>query len=149
MSTRGVALATVLLLWWLATPLRAQQAGGTVPLDGFATQVSRLWAQGEAERLAEMTGPDGRVLLDLGSTRGGVQERHFAAALRSLFGEREGVAIRSQRTVISGGSPPRGFVELAWTSRARGTSAARTSTVYVGAVLHGDEWRIRELRLIP
>jgi hypothetical protein len=142
-------LAVVALLWLLAAPLHAQQAGAPVPLDVFVAQLSRLWARGEAERLAEMTGPDGRVMLDLGANRGGVQERHFAAALRSLFNERESMGVRPHRAVISGGSPPRGFVELAWSSRARGTRAARTSTVYVGAVLHGGEWRISELRLLP
>jgi hypothetical protein len=144
----GMALAAALLLCLMAAPLHAQR-GGDATLEALAGQLARFWAGGEAERVAEMIGPDGRVMLDLGAPRAGVQERHVAAALRALFAERESVAARPHRVVNSGGTPPRGFVELAWTSRARGTTAPRTTTVYVGAVLHGDEWRIRELRVLP
>lgn len=143
---RLLPLLLVLALW-VAAPLAAQ--GGGPPLDSFLARVVRLWAAGEAEGVAALVGRDGRITLELGSASGGVQERHAAAALRALFAERETVNVRPQRAAVSGGNPPRGFVELAWTFRARGARAPRTRPVYLGATWEDGEWRLRELRIRP
>ncbi len=145
---RAALFGAALLL--TAVPLAGQGSGprGTPSLDQFVTRVARLWARGDASGVAALSG-DGGIAVELGAARGTVQEKHAAAALRGLFGEGETVSVRILRTAGAGGRPPRGFGELAWTTRARGTDAPQTATVYVGAALDGRSWAIRELRVIP
>ncbi len=142
-------LALLLLLAAPATALRAQ-GGGEPRLEGFVARVARLWEAEDADGLARLAPSGGRMVLEVGGEGAGpVPERHAAAALRSLFADRETVSIRPVRVTMAGGQPPQGFGELAWLSRSRGVSAARGSTVYVGTVWEGGEWRIRELRVLP
>lgn len=138
----------LLLLVFVVSPLHAQGRSGPAPLEGFVARVARLWAAEDADGLAALAGDDGRMVLEVGTARGGMRERHAAAALRALFAERESVGTTLLRSAVSGGNPPRGFGELAWTSRARGTTAPRAARVYVGAAWEGGSWRIRELRLL-
>lgn len=143
------ALALLLLLAAPRTALRAQ-GGGEPRLEGFVARVSRLWEAEDADGLASLAPSGGRMVLEVGGGGAGpVPERHAAAALRSLFADRETVSIRLARVTVAGGQPLQGFGELAWLSRSRGVSAARGSTVYVGVVWEGGEWRIRELRVLP
>ena len=134
----------------LGTPdaVRAQQNGSADALGPFAAHIARLWEAGDADGIAELVGRGGRVSLDLGTPGGGAQERHAAAALRALFSERESVSARPQRAAVSGGDPPRGFVELVWASRARGAKGASVARVYFGAIWEDGAWRLRELRLL-
>jgi len=139
-------LAIALLL--PAAPGAAQDAAPVEPLERFVTQVARLWASGDAGALVDLAPSDARIVLEIGDIRGAVQLRHAAAALRGVFSDRETTGIRPNRVTLSGGSPPRGFGEIAWTSRSRGMSDAETATLYVGAVWESRGWRIRELRLM-
>lgn len=142
-------LALALLLAAPGTALRAQ-GGGEPRLEGFVARVARLWEAEDADGLARLAPSGGRMVLEVaGEGAGPVPERHAAAALRSLFAERETVSIRPARVTMAGGEPLQGFGELAWLSRSRGVSAARATTVYVGVVLEGGEWRVRELRVLP
>ncbi|HEX5724147.1 MAG TPA: hypothetical protein VFX98_01705 [Longimicrobiaceae bacterium] len=119
------------------------------PLEGFVQSVARLWERGDAGDLVKLAPASGRILLDVGTGGpGAVEERHAAAALRSLFGERETVSVRPTGVTLSGGSPISGFGELAWVSRLRGVSDTQGTTVYVGAVWEDGAWRIRELRIL-
>jgi hypothetical protein len=143
------ALALLLLLAAPGTALRAQ-GGGEPRLEGFVARVVRLWEAEDADGLARLAPSGGRMVLEVGGEGAGpVPERHAAAALRSLFADRETVSIRTARVTVAGGEPLQGFGELAWLSRSRGVSAARGSTVYVGVVWEGGEWRMRELRVLP
>src|SRR5690606_6051168 len=102
-------------------PLRAQErADGAVPLEVFVQQVSHLWGEGDAGGLMDLAAGGGRVVLDTGSGTESVHPRHAAAALRALFSERESVSARPVRVTLAGGTPPRGFGEVAWTFRSRG-----------------------------
>lgn len=150
MTTRLLrALLLALLLAAPGTALRAQGSGDP-RLDGFVARVARLWEAEDADGLARLAPSGGRMVLEVaGEGAGPVSERHAAAALRSLFADRETVSIRTARSALAGGQPLQGFGELAWTSRSRGVTAARTSTVYVGVVWEGGEWRLRELRVLP
>jgi hypothetical protein len=142
-------LALLLLLAAPASALRAQ-GGGEPKLEGFVARVARLWEAEDADGLARLAPSGGRMVLEVGGEGAGpVPERHAAAALRSLFADRETVSIRPARVTVAGGQPLQGFGELAWLSRSRGVSAARGSTVSVGGVWEGGEWRIRELRVLP
>jgi hypothetical protein len=148
-TVRALRLLALLLLLAPAA-LHAQDAPGAARLEGFVARVARLWQAGDAAALAALAPSGGRMVLELpGEGAGPVQERHAAAALRALFAERESVAARAGRVTVAGGDPLQGFGEIAWRSRPRGVSTPRASTVYVGAVWDGSEWRIRELRVLP
>jgi hypothetical protein len=138
----------VVLLLCVAAPLAAQATAPSEPLERFVVQVARLWANGDAAALVDLAPGDSRIMLDLGENLGAVQPRHAAAALRALFADRQTANIRPMRATFAGGRPPRGFGELAWTSRSRGMSDAQTVTLYVGAVWEDTGWRIRELRIL-
>jgi hypothetical protein len=139
----------LLVLALLLLPAGASAQSRPAPLEAFVANVARLWSAGEASELVALAPEDGRILLALGNDEAGaVQERHVAAALRDLFGDRETVTVRPTRVQLSGGTPLRGFGELAWVSRPRGVTRPVTSTVYVGAVYEGNAWRIRELRVL-
>jgi hypothetical protein len=139
----------LLVLALLLLPAGASAQSRPAPLEAFVATVGRLWSAGDASGLVELAPEDGRILLALGSEEAGaVQERHVAAALRDLFGDRETASVRPMQVQLSGGTPLRGFGELSWVSRPRGVTRPVTSTVYVGAVYEGNAWRIRELRVL-
>jgi hypothetical protein len=137
-----------MLLLLAAAPLTAQNTSGAEPLERFIGQVARYWAAGDAAALVELAPADSRIVLDLGENLGTVHIRHAAAALRALFAERETASLRTLRVTVAGGRPPRGFGELAWTSRSRGMSDPQTGTLYVGTVWQENGWRVRELRIL-
>lgn len=143
-----LSILIALLLGVLAPRgLAAQQDASS--LATFVATVSRLWAGGDADEIVALAPEDGRILLDLaGEGPGEVQTRNAAAALRRLFGERETVSVRASRVTVSGGTPLRGFGELAWIARPRGVTDTLSSVVYVGTVWEDGSWRIRELRVL-
>ncbi|HEX2190684.1 MAG TPA: hypothetical protein VHG51_17370 [Longimicrobiaceae bacterium] len=150
MRARLLGLLAVLALLAAPAPLRAQAGGGEARLEGFIARVARLWEAEDAQALAALAPAGGRMVLEVGGEGAGpVQERHAAAALRSLFADRESVSVRPSRVTVAGGEPVQGFGEIAWISRSRGVSTPRSSIVYVGVVREGDGWRIRELRVLP
>lgn len=145
---RSGVVGCALLLTALPVGAQRSEPRAAPSLEQFVTEVARLWARGDANGVAALSA-DAGVAVELGAARGTVQEKHAAAALRGLFGEGETVSVRVLRTARAGGRPPRGFGELAWTTRGRGTGSAQTAGVYVGAALDGGHWEIRELRVIP
>lgn len=139
-------LPLVVLLAATGRPLSAQAP--PAPLERFVQTVGQLWMDGNAGTIAAVV-QDGQLLLDTGRGGESVNGRHAAAALRELFGESETVSVRPVRVTLAGGQPPRGFGELAWVFRARGSPVTQTRSVYVGAVWTGRDWRISEIRLMP
>ena len=65
------------------------------------------------------------------------------------MGSREGVETRVTRVEEVGGDPPKGYAELRWESRVRGTSDVLARTVFVAFVAEGGGWRVTELRVLP
>ena len=148
-TTHRFALVALALLLALLAPRGLAAQESPAPLASFVATVARLWADGDADDIMELAPRDGRILLDLaGEGPGEVQPRNAAAALRRLFSERETVTVRPTASTISGGTPMRGFGELAWTARPRGVSETLSSVVYVGALWEDGAWRIRELRVL-
>jgi len=145
--SRWYALAALLLSAALgAPPASAQRAA---PLDQFIKEVAYHWSGNDVRAIAELMPEEAQVLLDTGRGTEAVDTRHAAAALRSLFADRESVGARPLRVTMAGGRPQRGFGEIAWSYRGRGVSSAQTRSVYVGVVWTEDGWRISELRLMP
>lgn len=139
------------LLLVLAGLLVAGPAVGQspAPLEQFVRRVGYLWEAKDVDHLVDLVSESEPVLLDRGGGTERVNGRHAAAALRSLFADRESVAVRATKATVSGGQPVRGFGELTWVYRARGAPGEQTRSVYVGAVWDGRTWRISELRLLP
>jgi hypothetical protein len=144
---RGAPLLLAVAGLLMAAPLHAQTAPS--PLERFVGTVAYLWSVGDAEAIAELVPERGQVLLDTGSGSEAVNSRHAAAALRALFGERQGTAAKPVRVTLSGGQPARGFGELTWSFRTRGAPIPRSRTVYLGAVWTGSVLLLDEIRLLP
>jgi hypothetical protein len=119
------------------------------PIEEFVQRVAQLWSAGDASALVSLAPSRGPILLDTGNGIESVNSRHAGAALRALFGDRETVAARPVRVTLAGGAPPRGFGELSWSYRTRGSPSTQTRSVYVGAAWDGGSWRITELRMMP
>ena len=130
-----------------AVPLHAQAT--PAQLERFVGTVAQLWKAGDAGAIAGLVPAGGQVLLDTGSGSESVNSRHAAAALRALFGDRQGTSARLVRATLAGGTPARGFGQLEWVFRTRGAPMTRSQTVYIGAVWTGEGWRISEIRVIP
>jgi hypothetical protein len=145
--TRRAPLLLGLLALFASAPLHAQAT--PAQLERFVGTVAHLWEAGDAGAIAALVPEQGQVLLDTGSGSESVNSRHAAAALRALFGDRQGASARPVRAAVAGGRPTRGFGQLEWVFRTRGAPATRSCTVYIGAVWAGDRWRISEIRVIP
>jgi len=142
-------LPLLLCSFALLAPRALAGQGRPAPLEGFVASVARLWASGDAGGLAALAPEDGRIVLDLGTGQAeAVEARHAAAALRDLFGGRSTLSVRTAQVNVAGGSPLRGFGELAWVSRPRGVTDNESTSVYVGTVWEPGGWRIRELRVL-
>jgi hypothetical protein len=150
-TRRAWLWALLLLAGVLIAPARLHaQEQPSVPLERFMARVARLWLDRDAAGLAALAPANGRMIFSAGPDPAEtVQSRHAAAALRSLFNERETVSVRPSRVTVAGGRPLQGFAEITWASRSRGIAAQQTSSIYVGAVWEDGEWRIRELRVLP
>ncbi|HEX2091110.1 MAG TPA: hypothetical protein VHG28_01865 [Longimicrobiaceae bacterium] len=147
---RRLLLLLALLPLVVVSPLRGQTGRSDQRLEAFIADVAALWREEEASSLAELVPSSGQMVLEIGREAAGpVQERHAAAALRTLFADRESVSIRPTRITVAGGEPLQGFGELSWVSRSRGVTVPQMHTIYVGVVWEGRGWRIREIRVFP
>ena len=137
---KRVLLAGVLLLTLAPVPLRAQD------LEPVVERVTSAWKRGDASAITSFVSGDG-VSLEIGGARvGPLPPRQAAAALRKLFESVETVSVRSGLAKLVSGSPERAFVEINWTTRARGTTVPQRSTIFIALVLEGDRWRVTEIR---
>ena len=149
---RPLRLAALLALLLLAGPRAlSAQAGGapSIPLETFVLQVARLWLGNDVEGLLDLVTASGKVLLDTGKGSEEVNGRHAAAALRAVFADRDHVSVRPVGATLAGGRPPRGFGQISWVFRSRGTPGSQSRTVYVGGRWEGSGWRITEVRIMP
>lgn len=138
---RAAVLALTFLLT-VAAAASAQQLGPVLQ------RVASAWHEGDARAITALSARSG-ISLDVdGSTVGPLAARQSAAVLRRVFDDRESVsaAPRVSRTV--GGDPARAFGEIAWTTRARGTTIPERATLFVAFVREGEAWRITEIRLM-
>lgn len=142
MSARVVSVASLVLI--MAAAAQAQEAD----LDGFLDRLGSSWARGDAIALVER-GARAGITFQLNDEKvGPLSERQATAVLRRLFDGRTTLSMRQGMAQVVGGSPPRAFGELAWTTRATGTTVPERSTVIVALVRERDEWRITQIRLI-
>jgi hypothetical protein len=142
---RSAPILALLFLLAGNTPAAAQ--GGE--LLRALERVTQAWARGDADALAAQAARSGLSLEVDGRQVGPLGSRQAAAALRRVFDERETVGLRPGQADIAVGSPQRAFVELAWFTRARGTTIPERATVFVALVREDGGWRVTEIRLLP
>ncbi len=140
--TRTVLAGLVLLI---APPVNTARAQDLEPL---VDRLAHAWNRADANTIASFASREG-VSIELGGARvGPLPARQAAAALRRLFDSFETVAVRAGQHRIVGGSPKRAFVEITWTTLARGTTVPERSTVFLGLSFEADRWRVTEIRHI-
>lgn len=142
------ALALVGLVSVLAPgPVRAQV--DEPELRSVAEAVARAWQQGDVDRIAGHLAPDGVGLHTPDRSHPSLSERLTRAALDDLHAGLGKGPVRVLRLRLLGGSPVRGFAELAWSPRAAGTSEAVHLTVFLGLRRAENGWAIVEIRVLP
>jgi ketosteroid isomerase-like protein len=125
-----------------AGPAAAQDVSGSL------ARVAAAWQRGDAAAITAL-GANAGISLDVdGRTVGPLAARQAAAVLRRVFEDRESVGVRITMSRIVGGEPARAFGELAWTTRARGTTIPDSARLYIAFVHEDDRWRITEIRLL-
>lgn len=121
-------------------------AASAQDLDPLVQRVTSAWKRSDASAIASFISGDG-VSLEIGGARvGPLPPRQAAAALRKLFDSVETVSVHSGMAKLVSGAPKRAFVEINWTTRARGTTVPQRSTIFIALVLEGDRWRVTEIR---
>lgn len=147
MTRRLAPLLALPALLLTAEPAAAQEEP-EAGIGAFVRQVAWLWGLGDAVALVDLVADHDALVLDTGRGTATVNARHAAAALRDLFEGRATDSARAVRASLAGGSPPRGFGEVAWTFHARGAPAPHTRSIFVAATWVDDAWRIIEIRVM-
>lgn len=137
-------LVAVLACVWTGEPARA-------PLQPTLQEAGRVfagyWSAGDAAALGGMMSAEG-VRLNLGGGgHASVGVRQAVAALRDLHDAHRPGAARVTRVSDPEGTPPRGFVELQW-STVTAAGDPRMFPVFVGFVQDGGAWRVSEIRVL-
>jgi SnoaL-like domain len=145
MSRRAGWCVPVLLLVALATPLRAQERD----LERILRQLAASWARGDAAGLVAHASRDG-ISIDLREgPQGPLPPRQAAAVLRRYFDETQTVSARTGQAEVTGGSPLRGYGEIAWVVRNRGSTMPERARVFIALVREDGTWKVTQIRLMP
>jgi hypothetical protein len=140
---RVLAMAGAVLL---TAPLAAEAQAS---LETVASSFARHWATGDLEQLTPSFLPDGIRVEMGGKASGVVSVRQAAAGLKGLHAEHDTRSARVDRVTEVGGSPRRGFAEIAWSAAPSGTSEYREYVLFVGFLMEDEGWRVSEVRVIP
>lgn len=127
-------------------------AGGAVlapqpTLDEAGRIFATYWSGGDVGALGGMMSPLGIRLNLEGGGHASVGIRQAIAALRDLHDLHRPGPTRLTRISDAEGDPPRGFVELGWTT-VTGAGEPRAFFVFVAFVLEEGAWRVSEIRVL-
>lgn len=136
----------LLLLLLLLACRGAAAQGGADDLARLADAVAVAWQGGDAERVAELLAPEGVALELPGSSNPAVRPAQARAALRRLFDESSGGAVRVVEVRRLGGAPERGLARLAWRLAAPGD--ARELPLFLALERGREGWKVTEVRLV-
>ena len=145
------SLTTGLLALTLALPLTLAPAPAAAQEDlgSLLSELASLWERGDARGLAAHTASNGLELEVRGRGIGPISDRKVAAALRRIFSGQETVAVRPALTARVEGAAGTAFGELLWAHRPEGIERAERSTIFIGLVREGREWRVSQIRILP
>lgn len=141
--TRALAL---LVLCALPAALAAQASRDE--LNTSFRAVAGQWVRGDASGVVRHMSPDGVSIDVADGPMGPLSERQAEALLRQLFEQGETVGVTLGMLERVGGTPPRAFGAIIWTTRPRGTRLPVRRTVYFGMEWMQGAWKISEIRLI-
>lgn len=139
-------LALVFGLSLAAAPAAAQQPDDLVRLKDTLTI---LWQRGDAARLVKLSAGSGVDLEVRGNAMGALTGRRAAAALRHLFAAQETVSVETGVPSRVAGADNRAFLELTWEVRPSGGPMSERSTVFIGFVREGSQWKVSQIRVLP
>jgi len=131
----------------LASPLALQAQGAESP-EALGDLAARAWTRQDAGALGALLAPDGLTLRLEGQGHSGVSARQARASLASFLDRHEPGEARVRRAAALGGDPPRGMVELEWTTAPRGTREPVRFVIFLGLTRVGDRWRVVEIRVL-
>jgi hypothetical protein len=143
MTRRALPLLFLLLIA-SAGSARAQEP----ELERVLDRLADFWARGNAQGVATLVAEAGLSLEIDGAAIGPLHRRQAAALLRRIFDDRQTVSVRTAMAQVVGGRPRRAFGELAWVTRARGTTVPEPRVVFLALVHEEDGWRITQIRLL-
>jgi hypothetical protein len=147
---RRLRLPVLLLPVLLGAAILAMAPGAAEAqnLDQTLERIAAAWHRADAGTIAGHAARGGISLNLDGQAVGPLPPRQAGAGIRRVFEDRESLGVRSTMSRTVGGSPPRAFGEINWTTRARGTTIPERATIFVALVLEDERWRITEIRLI-
>ena len=143
--TRWLAPAVLGLLFAVApATAAAQQDVGTV-----LAELASLWERADARGVAGHTASRGLELEVRGRALGPIGDRNVAAALRRLFSGQETLSVRPSLSARVEGKGRTAFGELLWSHRPDGMGRAERTTIFIGLVREGRQWRVSQIRILP
>jgi hypothetical protein len=137
----ALALLTGLILLAPA-PAAAQD------LDQVLDRIANAWHKGDAAAITSLAARAGMSVDVDGRSVGPLGPRQAGAVIRRVFEDQESMNARPNMTRIVGGQPQSAFGEIAWTTRARGTTIPERAKLFVAFVREDDRWRITAIRLM-
>lgn len=140
-------LHLLLVLLWAGSTPPGVPAPPQPGLDEAGRVFAGHWSRGDAGALGGMMSPEGIRLNLEGGGHASVGVRQAVAALRDLHETHRPGTARVTRISDAEGAPPRGFVELRWTT-VMGAGEPRDYSLFVGFVLDGGAWRVSEIRVL-
>jgi hypothetical protein len=141
-GTPRVLLALLLAALFLPRGAAAQDLGE------FTRQLTVAWGRSDAGAIAALIADRGVSMVMEGEPGGPLASRQAKAALRRVFSDLETVTVTLASKKLLSGDPPRAYLELLWTRRARGTTIPDRATVFVAVEEGNGGWRITEIRLL-
>lgn len=157
----GAVVLTALLVPWgpaAAVPPGAEGAAAVVdtvpaaqdPLERAALAFARAWAEGAGAGKGPLMVDEGVRLQLEGASHRRLSSRQASAALRDFLRHYEEGEVTVVRAAPVAGSADRGFAEIRWTARVRGTAHRVNRTIFVGFVrVEPDRWMADEVRVLP
>ena len=136
------SLALIVLFALAPTGAAAQH------VERVMDRLTGLWARGDASSISTLSADGGVMFNTDGKPTGPLSTRQVAAMLKRFFDDRETLSVRMMTAQIVGGNPARGFGEISWVTRARGTTIPEKTGIFVALSLEDGQWRITEIRFV-
>ncbi|MGH7483759.1 MAG: SgcJ/EcaC family oxidoreductase [Longimicrobiales bacterium] len=144
MRRLGALLSFALLALFAPGDAAAQET----ELRRVVADVAAAWSGGDVGGVVAHFARDGVALELADGPMAPIGRRQAAALLRRLFEDVVTVEVRTVAAEVTGGAPARGFGELSWTIRGRGTDITGRSRVFLALEREDDRWRVTQVRLL-
>lgn len=144
-SLNGLATVLTMTVMTIVAPgthLYAQNLGAVM------TGIASAWARGDADAVTALADKQGISLEIEGTHVGAISPRQASAVLRRVFDESRTIRASAGTARLLPGTDARGFGEILWERRSRGTTEVESIKVFIALMRVGDSWRITEIRVM-